>query len=163
MTNDDQITIKEARDKMRPNLRIGCVCPACGQTVKMYARPLTSSMAYALILLFNNQPPFPHYVHLEDLFKPMDIPSSIRADVPKLRFWNLIEPEAKCKAEDGNPNNGMYRITDLGRAFVENRIQVVSHVNLYNNRMFGYPEHSKQIGIIEALKNKFNYSEIIKK
>ena len=160
MKEQEELTIREARAIMRADLRKGTTCICCRQPVKQYSRPLTSSMAMALIIIYNTSQS--EYIHLEETFKDMDIPSSIRGDVPKLRFWNLIEPKIGTGKEDGNPNNGYYRITEIGRRFVENKASVSSHVLLYNNTMYGYPEGCKEINIVQALKNKFNYEEIVK-
>lgn len=161
----DETTIKEAKDAMRPLLRKGCTCPVCGQGVKLYARPLTSAMAAGLILLFKAERDGAKpgdWIHLENFFKSQQgLPASIRGDVPKLRFWGLIEP-MPGKREDGNPSNGYYRITGAGMRFAEGRETVMSHIQLYNNKAYGYPAHAKPITIEQALKNKFNFLELMK-
>lgn len=161
---NDELTIKQAKDIMRPQLEKGVCCLICGQTAKIYKRPLTSSMCLGLILLHNHEKTFLEqeaWIHLESFFKEQDCDSSIRSDVPKLRFWNLIQPKEGEK-EDGNPNNGYYKLTDIGRKFCREEVKVSSHVRIYNNTFYGFPTDSKEISVKEALKNKFNYSEIIK-
>ena len=158
---DETNTIAQARDHIRPLLKKGTTCPCCSQPVKMYSRPITASMAYGLILIFNTHKQ--EWVHLESFFKSItSISPSIRADIPKLRFWFLIEPKEGEKT-DGNPNNGYYRLTDKGKAFVEGTTLTNSHVNLYNNQFYGIPKNARQIDIRDALKTKFIYSEIIGK
>lgn len=161
----DETTIKEAKDAMRPLLRKGCKCPVCGQDVKMYSRPLTSAMAAGLILMFkyelltglNGE-----WLHVENFFKSQrQLPASIRGDIPKLRFWGLIEP-MPGKREDGNPCNGYYRITNHGASFAQGGSTTMSHIQLYNNKAYGYPAHAKPITIEQALKNKFNFLELMK-
>ena len=160
----EKSTVREAKDYLLREMNKGAKCPCCNQMVKFYNRPLTSAMAYGLILLYKapaeKKDPY-GYVHIEDYFKDLNVPSSIRGDVPKLRFWGLIAPEGSEKESDKNPNNGLYKVTDLGRLFVEGNVSVPSHVKLYNNRFFGHPDGSKHITIIQALKNKFNYEKII--
>lgn len=164
--SNDNLTIKEAKDLMRPKLRTGCVCPACGQPVKLYKRPLTSSMAYGLILIYNQlkNHQFTHSLHLENFFADIPgLPASIRGDVPKLRFWGLIEQDdMPTRERRGNPNNGCYHITKSGIAFVEDNLAVQSHVLIYNNKFYGFPKDSGAVTIKEALKNKFNYEEVVK-
>ena len=95
---------------------------------------------------------------MENYFKDiLDLPSSIRGDCPKLRFWGLIEPVSEAALpEDGNPNNGYYRITDLGRKFAEGKVLLQSKVKIYNNKFYGFS--GPEIDVWKALKNKFNYN-----
>jgi hypothetical protein len=158
-------TIVEAHNFMRPRLKEGVACPCCYQPVKLYKRPLSSSMAYGLILInkeFNENNDIQlQWLHLEEFFKNIkDLPSSVRGDVPKLRFWGLIEPSSECMG-DGNPNSGLYRITDLGRKFAEGKVLLQSSVKLYNNKFYGFA--GPEIDIFGALKNKFKYDEIVNK
>lgn len=161
---NENITISEAKASMRPLLRKGVVCPVCNQFVKQYSRSITSSMAYALVRLNVAQELAGEYAwtHLENYFKLiLDLPPSIRGDAPKLRFWGLIEPRMDEK-EDGNPNSGYYRITQQGKDFVNGNVKVMSHVLIYNNKMYGFPPEAKEISIEQAIKNKFDYKSFIK-
>ena len=162
--NPEILTIKQARDIMRPLLETGTICPCCSQSVKLYRRPLSSAMALGILLLFNETQKLPlqneAWIHLESFFKEQDCDQSIRGDCPKLRFWGLLQPKEGEKT-DGNPNNGYYKLTDAGKLFAQDKLKVSSHVRIYNNTFYGFPTDSKEIGIQEALKNKFNYSEII--
>ena len=160
----DQSTIAEAKAEMRLNLKKGGKCPCCTQNYKQYSRPLTSSMMYALVLMYNRDKDFPgQYFHVEEYLKNMDwIPSSVRGDFPKMRFWDLIRPKEGEK-EDGNPNTGYYKITELGKTFVEGNIELPSNVNIYNNRFFGFDKESKNVNIHDCIKNKFSYNLTIKK
>jgi len=155
----DNTTLREAKTKLRENLMKGDTCPCCNQPAKMYIRGITSSMAYGLILMAQHSE---DYIHIEDFFKgAVGVPSSIRGDIPKLRFWGLIEPKIE-PADDGNPNDGSYRVTDLGRNFVNKKINVMDKVKLYNNKFFGFADNAKMISISDAMKNKFNYEEVVK-
>lgn len=144
MKNNDHLTIKEARDIMRPQLNKGTMCLCCGRPTKIYSRSITSSMAAGLIVLYRGekQKNYPNnfeqdgYIHLENLFKyQVDLPSSVRGDIPKLRFWGLIEPR-----------------TDE---------RVMSSINLYSNKMYGFSVNSTLITIKDALNNKFNYDKLM--
>jgi len=121
-------------------------------------------MAYALILMFK-APADVHteegYIHIENYFKSIkDLPASIRADVPKLRFWDLIVPW-QGNTEDGNPNSGFYKLTQWGKDFVQLKTKVPPVVRLYNNKFYGYKKGLPEISIVQALKNKFNYKELM--
>lgn len=154
-------TLKQAKDDLRSKLFDGATCECCGRHTQLYVRQITSSMALGLIKLFTEGKVHENgngYIHIERFFKDLiGVPASIRADIPKLRFWGLIQPEGK-ENEDGNPNSGLYKITEQGKLFVEGKILVPSHINVYNNKMYGFNVNAKDINIKQALKNKFNYN-----
>lgn len=156
------ITIKEARNLMRPKLKKGTTCLCCGLHTQVYVRPITSAMVYGLILLYRECKdkvyPEYNYVHLEDFFKPLAIPSSIRGDAPKLRFWGLIEPMEGQK-EDGNPSTGYYRITKHGIDFINGHCLIFKAVRIYNNTFYGF--EGPEIDVYGAIKNKFNYNDLM--
>lgn len=165
MITDTKITIEEARNAMRPLLTKGTICPCCNQNVRQYSRTITSSMAYGLILLYhesNRIANHSHYfIHIETFFKSINgLRSSVRGDIPKLRFWNLIRPEGQ-EAEDGNPSNGMYKITELGNNFIRGLVKVPKHVKIYNNHFFGYDPSTGEVSIEQCLKNTFNYRKLM--
>lgn len=155
-------TIEEARTYLNEHINEGIKCPCCNQHAKIYTRALTSAMAYGLILLYKAVGPGKEYIHIEDYFKKLDIPSSIRGDFPKLRFWGLIQPLA-AKKEDGNPNSGMYKITTDGILFVQNLLRMPAAARIYNNELLGFGGEGKVIDIRQALKNKFNYEELMRR
>jgi hypothetical protein len=163
----EEMIIKEAKELLRNIADEGFVCPCCGQPAKVYRRTITSAMATGLILMYNkfrdrSFVDTPSWLHIESFFKDISgLPPSIRADIPKLRFWHLIEAKNEEK-EDGNPCNGYYRLTDLGRAFVENRISVQKVIKIYNNRRIGQVTEKGTLTIKEALKNKFSYDNLMK-
>src|SRR5918993_127727 len=91
-TLTEQTTLRETKNFLNENLDRGCICPACEQTCKRYTRKLTSSMAYGLYLIFKlSNSRDDQWIHIENEFKQLDVPSAIRGDLPKLRYWGLIE------------------------------------------------------------------------
>jgi hypothetical protein len=135
----------------------GTRCPMCNSFLKLYKRKLTSSMAYALILFYRsgNQ----DWIHAENYFKGLDnIPYSIRGDFPKLRFWGLIEKKSGEK-DDKNPDNGYYRISDSGIAFVKYKVKVPVHALIYKNVVEDFS--SELMDIKQALGKKFRYDETV--
>ena len=114
----------------------------------MYTRPITSAMAYGLILLSRAPRGF---IHIEEFLKTKDIPSSIRGDFPKLRYWDLIQPSQDM--------DGYYKITDTGIAFVVQAVKVKSHALLYNNKCYGLT--GDHVDIVYCLKKKFNYKKLM--
>jgi len=109
--------INDGRLYVFSNYDKGVICPCCDQFAKKYKRKFNSTMARALIIIYRAGR---DWVHLEELFKNTPkIPSSIRSNASILRWWQMIRRKEGEK-DDGNPNNGFYKITDLGIAFVEN-------------------------------------------
>ena len=156
-TDWDNKTVGEAKAYLRKNINEGSNCPCCQQNVKQYRRTITSAMAYALILMYNKKDE--DYFHIENYLKEMNCPPAIRGDVPKLRFWGLIEPKAEDR-EDGSNRNGFYRITRQGIKFVNLQLTIPSHVKIYNNKFYGY-ESEKFVSITDCLKKKFNYNKLM--
>ena len=163
---NEEITLAEAKKILADNLTKGTKCPCCNRHTQMYSRKITSSMAYGLIIIHKYRERTEdeykdYYTNIESLFNATkNIPASIRGDIPKLRFWNLIEPQTES-AGDGNPNSGFYRITTAGIDFVNRKSTVESKILVYNNQMYGFAKDSKKINIVEALGSKFNYNELM--
>lgn len=155
----DQLTIREARDLMRPHLSKGIKCLCCHQRTQMYSRSLTSSMIYALISFSNADQPEDGFIHAEDYFKEqVNSPSSIRGDFPKNRFWGFIESKGD-KKEDGNPSSGYYKITQKGLDFICGKILVQKKVKLYNNQFYGFD--GPETDVFAVIKNKFDYQALM--
>lgn len=150
-------TLESAKQYLRDNYEKGCRCPACGQNVKLYPRLLSSSMAYALILI-DKHTRDGKFRHIENHFKELDIPSSIRGDFAKLVYWGLIE-KYQQQREDGSNRNGYYRITEKGSDFVKGKISVVDRMFVYNQQIQGYGKD--EITIFDALRNKFDYNDLM--
>lgn len=149
--------IQDLRDEVVKKAKSGgCICPVCDQTVKVYKRKLTSSMAIALIEIYKYNKK--EYMHVESLLKKLDLPASIRGDFPKLRFWGLIKPQ-RWDREDGSNRNGYYKITDRGIYFVEGKSNEPSHVSIFNNKLVGLSGSYVKINDC-LINNKFNYKEI---
>ena len=151
-------TLTEIKQYLKDNWVKGTHCPACNQSVKLYQRPLTSSMAYGLILLARENGAEDGWIHIENYFKELNIPSSIRGDISKLVNWNMLERFEGVR-EDGSNRVGVYRVTDKGRRFVRGELEVYSHILIYNNEFKGFA--GEPIKIKAALGKKFNYDELM--
>jgi hypothetical protein len=91
------------------------------------------------------------------------LPASVRAswhggDWSKLRHWGLIESKPDERA-DGSTRVGFYRITDLGRQFVEREVKVPKYAYIYAQTFMGLD--LPYITIDEALGTKFSYDELM--
>lgn len=153
-------SLEDAKNWLRLRARKGAHCPCCKQHVKIYRRPLGSQMARWLIWLVRV------YEALPDLPKGhngirgwIDIRESpVRGgDYAKLVHWDLAENRANVDPE--LRTSGLWRPTPKGIDFVQRRIVVPSHVELYDNHPLGFSE--EMIGIDAALGKWFNYEELM--
>mgnify|MGYP006289630827 CR=1 FL=1 len=157
----DPLSVEEARQHIVQNWDKGVSCPCCGQRVQRYSRPITSSMAWGLCRLYEHlmENPDEEWVHVERFFNSCpDIPFSFRGDFAKLRYWGFIEMLDE-RREDGSPNNGCWRLTPRGVAFVRGDISVPGHVFVYDGHALGFSD--EHITIRDALKNKFDYEGLM--
>lgn len=154
--------LTEAKEFLRDNWDEGAICPCCTQTVKLYKRPITSSMAYALILLYKHfeKNPDQEWVHMNDYLNSIEgLPFPVKSgDNAKLRYWELLEEKVEVR-DDGSKRAGYWKLTQLGRDFVEGRTTVQSHARVFNSKSYGLI--GDLVDIHQALGNKFNYSELM--
>ena len=134
----------------------GCKCPLCEQHVQVYRRPITSSMAKALILIYRYylKHDFFKSLQVEGYLKRCNVGSTIRGDFPKLRFWGLIR-----KSEEKKQRQGHYYLTQLGKHFVEEKIKVKKYAIVFNNQAWSL--EGEEIGIKDTLKNPFDYNQLM--
>ncbi len=152
-------SVQQAREELFKHYdEKGEHCPVCGQYVKLYKRKINSSMAHAIIILYHYNRNHPaEWMHILEYFTGMKL-STAFGDAPKLRHWGLIEKKEGEK-EDGNPDNGYYRITQKGIDFVEKKLQISKYVFLYNNEVKYRGE--KLTDIEESLGDKFDYTQLM--
>lgn len=170
-TDDDEIEhahtaftghdLEAAKAFVQTNLRDGVTCPACGQRCKLYKRPINATMALGLVLIYQHfrLNPSHTWLHVAAFLVKVKRDSTIAGgDVVKLRYWGLLE-RAKGERADGSDRVGRYRITEIGRQFVEGKIALPKYVYLYNQRLFRLSEEMTTIQ--EALGERFNYGELM--
>lgn len=151
--------IQEARKNLFENAGEGGTCPCCNQFVKFYRRSITSAMALSLILLMKKaRQKGDDWVHVEEIVAGTKYPTSVIADIAKLRYWDLIEPYVG-EREDGSKRTGYWKLTLRGSMFVNGQTGVVQYVVLYNGKAIKY--EGPLIFIRDTLKNKFNYEELM--
>jgi len=155
---EELTTLLKAKEDLKTKLRKGemVICPCCTQVAKVYKRKISSSSAYALIILSKKK--VKGEFHLERTLVELDLLKLVRSDFPKLRYWGLIGT-IESKREDGSSRNGFYRITEAGRLFIENKITLPKYMHVYNNKAF--KSSGERITILDCLGEKFNYNEII--
>lgn len=144
----------------------GAACPCCDQIAKVYRRSITSSMAYALLLIERHyrMVPLSTWLHVPEYLSEVSaIGAPVRGgDWAKLRYWSLIEPKDGVVRDDGSPRVGFYRLTELGRLFALNLTTVARYAYVYNGALLKL-DQSKQLGIVDALGKGFDYDELMQR
>lgn len=137
---------------------VKCKCPhcglECGHASIEYHRSYNSNMALAIILLMKENT-F-DYVHLENLI--LSKGHKRCGDFSYLVHYGQIQKK-EGKREDGSNKNGMYRITSAGIMFAEGKTYVHKKFIMRDGIFYGFT--GGMINIQDALKTKFNYSELI--
>jgi hypothetical protein len=141
-------TLDEAIAEMEEGKVKGIVCPCCKQFAKIYNRKLNSAMAYSLILVakYFEENPHESSVHVEQYLSK----TTRATDFYKLRFWGLIEESDRTSH---------WMVSPKGFDFVNNKVKVPKKVAIYNNEFIG--ESRDQTSIVEALGDKFDFSELM--
>lgn len=145
-------TVREAKMDHYERLETGelfrCVC--CDQWSKIYDRTIHSTMAKHLIVAFRE--------HGTDWFMKSQTIKDASGNWGKLEYWGLIEEDLRRKEDGGR--SGQWRVTTLGAKFALGRVRVPHTIRTYNARIWEIiPEPT--IDIHEALKNKFDYNELM--
>lgn len=147
---------------LRPNLLKGKdakACPLCDQTVKVYYRSITPAMAYCLIKVYRNTLLNHLSDHVNILTGLVNIPAlfkdnhAVQSDFTKLKFWGLIEPGTDAEKA------GMWRLSDKGRKFVENKLSVQKYAKVYNDTFKGFDGEMEDI--LMCLDGKYNYTHLM--
>ena len=140
----------------------GCICPACKKTVKLNPISINNMMAYRLCVLYNlTKATYVvdgkfRYFHVSD---DIEVELKLGGGWAKLRWWDLIEQKPKEKGKGNGRTSGMWRITQKGIKFVENRIAVPKYVKLFNSKSYGF--YGDQVRISDCFENRFDYEKLM--
>lgn len=161
-------SLEDAKKWLRARFGRGATCPCCNQFVKLYKRPFNKSMAFVLLLIARYYRRIgvksEEWLHVPSYIAEVAVgnprrAAAVRGDWAKLKFWGLIEEKPEVR-DDGSPRVGYWRMTQLGRQFVDREVKVSSHVYIYNGEPL-QRSVDEQITIDDALGTEFNYSEIM--
>lgn len=154
----EEETLKQAKVYLRENFKEGANCPCCGQFVKLYKYAFHSGMARCLILIYNATTPHKQtdgFMHVENYFVSIGV--KMKGYHGKLKYYKMLEQLPNN--DSSKAKSGIWRITQKGKDFVENKIEVPKRVHLYNDIVVDWSD--EQITIKQALGSKFNYAELI--
>jgi len=138
-------TLEEAREFLRQKRHDGATCPCCKQHVQVYRRTINAGMAVALILISRTPPMDNDWVDIRTV-------KGLRGgDYAKLRYWRLLEQNEESP--------GLWRLTQRGLQFVNDRERVTRYAHVYNGRLLKVS--GEAISIRQALGNKFDYQKLM--
>jgi hypothetical protein len=140
--------LDEAQAWLRARVEDGETCPCCKQFAKIYPRQIHSTIARALIKVYNASTPG-EFVHLARTAGPA-------CEGGKARYWGLIEEESDVV--DGG-RSGWWALTNLGRSFVRNTIRIPKYAFVYDKRCLRLD--GPEVDIRDCLGTKFSYAELM--
>lgn len=128
-------------------------CPCCDRWGRIYRRGINETMARSLIWLCS-APAEDGWVNV-----PTQAPRwLIRSNqLPTLRWWDLVQRASSTDVD--KKHSGMWRPTDLGRAFAKGEVSMPKIVYTYNGEREKYGE--EVIRISECFGSHFSYSEVM--
>jgi hypothetical protein len=128
-------------------------CPYCERPVCTYHRSITAAMAAALIAVHRRGQG--NWVYMPEFkmgFKNVKLRAALAGgDVSKLRFWGLLDPDEK--------RVGYYRITKAGDLFCQDQTRLPKFADVRLGKLLRL--HGDPVGIQDALRQKFDYQELI--
>lgn len=148
-------TLAEAKHHFGQTIRgEGMDCPCCGRWGKINPYQITSTQAKGLIWMFTN------FAQNEwiDLGRA---PAWLLRSKPMAtaKWWGLVEPAAKEKADKEKKASGKWRLTPRGRAFVMGGVLIPKYAFIFDNSCYGFSDAT--VDIRDALKKKFSYEELM--
>lgn len=153
---EERNLLQEMRNKWRETIEHeGGHCPVCDRWGKVYARSINKTMARSLIWLCYAKPVDDNWV---------DVPAwaprwLVRSNqLPTLRWWDMVERRAND--DEHKKFSGMWRVTPLGRQFVEGTVSVPKKVYTYKGDVEG--QSIDTVKIHQCFKDYFDYEETMK-
>lgn len=129
-------------------------CPCCQRVMQVYKRVLNTGMAYSLVWLYHKS---------GDQYPWIDVPAAAPVEVIKDRQFDKLEKWAfvKRKIRQGKRGKiaGLWRITQQGKAFAENRLRAPLHAYIYLGEVLHFEE--VEIDIVEALRPRYDYEKLM--
>lgn len=123
-------TILESRRWIAENRRNGVKCPVCDRRVKEYSRPINRAQALAITDMFLSAG--------TDWVNVRNLKSKIRGgtadknnEISKLAHWGLVQQHPNVK------RGGTWRVTTLGKKWVQGKVSVSDTVMLYQAELTG--------------------------
>lgn len=145
----DDMTLGEAREKLRELVDEGYPCPLCKQLAKVYRRKINKTMAKALVKLYRAGGDRA-FVHAPSL--PGDT-----HEMSQFAFWGLIVEESERREDGGRA--GWWMLTGAGVSFVLDQAKVPKYARIYDHRVLNHV--GDHVSIIDCLGSPFHYRELM--
>lgn len=154
-------TVHEAKKWLQGMMNTGATCPCCGQYAKLYRRKITSTMAKCLVMIHRFfQANKVQFIHVPNFLVKFKNDGSVAGgDVAKLKHWGLLEPVVNERM-DGSNRAGFYKITQLGKDWVDGNVSVPKYAYIYNQKLYKLSE--EKVFIKDALGDRFDYRELMR-
>lgn len=132
---DPKVTLAQAQEILREHAMKGkgAVCPCCRQVVQIDRKSITSSMAYALMVLYREKTL--EWVNVSKYLDDMQKLGSLSkgGDWARLCYWGLL------KEQDGkSAKKGYYQLTEKGKLFASGQVKVPKTALFYDGRLLGF-------------------------
>ncbi len=135
----------------------GTTCIICKRFAKVHGRTLYANMAKHLIKLSKLPKNIEGWSQLGDkALGKEEMRNYTRAEYEKLEWWGLTEKKQKGRKRDGV----WWRLTNKGHEFINKKIKVPFKIYRLGKQTLKF-DNSKMINIIDALKTKFIYEQIM--
>ena len=128
-------------------------CPCCDRWGRIYKRHINETMARSLMWLCD-APTEKGWVNV-----PVHAPRwLVRSNqLPTLRWWELVERAGSDDVK--KKHSGLWRPTDLGRAFASGKVAVPKTVFTYNGTREKYGD--EEVFISECFGTYFSYADVM--
>jgi hypothetical protein len=153
----DDMTLREARDRLRELVDEGATCPCCTQNARAYRRKLTSVAARFVIALLEE-------CDRDWGFAP-DIARKRMSDVAHQggqivlgHHWGLIEEERRTRSDGGR--SGWWRVTALGELWACGEETVPMYARIYDGRRLGL--HGDLVTVTDVLGEGFDFGHLVR-
>lgn len=133
---DDSVTLIEAQENLDQKIEKGARCECCGQYVKVYKRPLNSTMVREM-LDFYMEAGVGKFMHFLEIRNFIERGYAGGGDFQKLAYWGFIEKLPLEESED-KKSSGKWAITERGEAFLKGELTVKSHALVFDGRVLGF-------------------------
>jgi len=134
-------------------------CGACGRSATEYRRKPSGVALTGLVWLVSKGGDWEH-VDVIRVRGTKRTASALGGGWQRLQDWGLIEPKPRDPEDTGKTHSGMWRATELGRAFALGLETIPSH----RRYLFGQHRVCPDAGDVligAALGNRFDYTEIL--
>lgn len=153
MTEEDFTFLDKFRSMWREVISgDGGRCPCCDRWGKIYPRSLNETMALSLVWLAAKSTDG-DWVNIPQRGPRWLVRSN---QLPTLRWWGLVE--RLDTGDKTKKHSGLWRATEKGILFAQNRLQVPKKVFTYNAEVEGF---SKELVTIDECVESFDYSAVM--